>query len=278
MSFARAVAVGSDIRLLVLDIDGTIAGNSNEVSPVVVDAIAAAKAIGIKVAIATGRMYQSALRFHKTIDSDMPLAAYQGAILKDPRTDRLYHHHHLPLEMAQTLLDTLEQFPLEAIHVYVDDNLYIQESNPLSDWYAERSRVNLNFLKDLDGNGSLPPTKVLGMTQDIQLIDDLLERMRAKFPPNQLYLTKSLPTFFEATHPGINKGIVVKYMAEELLGLAPEQVMVVGDSYNDLEMFDYAGTAVAMGNAEEQVKARSSWQAPSIDENGVAAAIETFIL
>ncbi|MEL7477246.1 MAG: HAD hydrolase family protein, partial [Cyanobacteria bacterium J06555_12] len=67
------------------------------------------------------------------------------------------------------------------------------------------------------------------------------------------------------------------YMAEDLLGLAPEQVMVVGDSYNDVEMFDYAGTAVAMGNAEAPVKARSSWQAPSIDEDGVAAAIEEFI-
>ncbi|MEL7085477.1 MAG: Cof-type HAD-IIB family hydrolase [Cyanobacteria bacterium P01_A01_bin.3] len=269
--------MGSDIRLLVLDIDGTIAGDSNEVSPTVIDAITTAKAKGVKVAIATGRMYQSALRFHQVIGSDMPLAAYQGAILRDPRTDELHHHYHLPSEMAQTLLYTLAQFPLEAIHVYVNDNLYIQAKNPLSDWYAERSRVQLHLIEDLNGQGALPPTKVLGMTQDTQLIDELLEIMRAQFPPDQLYLTKSLPTFFEATHPGINKGIAVKYMAEDLLGLAPEQVMVVGDSYNDVEMFDYAGTAVAMGNAEAPVKARSSWQAPSIDEDGVAAAIEEFI-
>ncbi|MEL7475594.1 MAG: HAD family hydrolase, partial [Cyanobacteria bacterium J06555_12] len=71
--------MGSDIRLLVLDIDGTIAGDSNEVSPTVIDAITTAKAKGVKVAIATGRMYQSALRFHQVLGSDMPLAAYQGA-------------------------------------------------------------------------------------------------------------------------------------------------------------------------------------------------------
>ena len=91
-------------------------------------------------------------------------------------------------------------------------------------------------------------------------------------------MTKSLPTFFEATHPGVNKGVAVRFMAEELLGLTSEQVMVVGDSYNDIEMFDYAGTAVAMGNAEAAVQAWATWQAPAIDEDGVAAAIEEFIL
>ena len=271
-------AVGAEIGLLVLDIDGTIAGNSNEVSERVVNAIAAVKAKGVRVAIATGRMYQSAVRFHQTIQSDMPLAAYQGALLKDPRDNQLYHHHHLPLEMAQTLLDSLGKLPLEAIQVYVDDNLYIHESNPLSDGYAERSRVSLNYLEELGPLLTVAPTKVLGMTQDTQLIDELLESMRDSFPPEELYLTKSLPTFFEATHPGINKGVVVKFMAEELLGLQPQDVMVVGDSYNDLEMFDYAGTAVAMGNAEAEVRARASWQAPSIDEDGVAAAIEQFVL
>ena len=270
--------VGADLRLLVLDIDGTIAGNSNEVTERTVDAITAAKSQGVKVAIATGRMYQSAVRFHQTIGSDMPIAAYQGAILKDPRDNRLHHHHHLSLEMAETLLGVLSEHPLEAIQVYVDDNLYIQKSNPLSDWYAERSRVTLNYLEELGSQLTAPPTKILGMTQDTQLIDQLLEEMRKRFPPEELYMTKSLPTFFEATHPGVNKGVAVRYMAEELLGLTSEQVMVVGDSYNDLEMFDYAGTAVAMGNAEDTVQARATWQAPSIDEDGAAAAIEEFIL
>ena len=272
------MVVGAEIGLVVLDIDGTIAGDSNEVSDRVVDAVAAAKAKGVKVAIATGRMYQSAVRFHRTIQSDMPLAAYQGAMLKDPRNNQLYHHHHLPLGMAQTLLDHLETLPLEAIQVYVDDNLYIHDSNPLSDWYAERSRVNLNYLKELGPLLDVAPTKVLGMTQDTELIDELLESMRDRFSSEELYLTKSLPTFFEASHPGINKGIVVKFMAEELLGLQPQEVMVVGDSYNDVEMFDYAGTAVAMGNAESAVQARANWQAPSINEDGVAAAIEQFVL
>ncbi|WP_227498597.1 Cof-type HAD-IIB family hydrolase [Synechococcus sp. PCC 7336] len=271
--------MGRDIGLLVLDIDGTIAGDSNEVSEPVLNAIEAVKSKGIRVAIATGRMYQSAERFYRKIDSDMPLAAYQGALLKDPRDGRVHHHHHLPLEMARTLLAQLEQHSLDAIHLYIDDELYIRQANPLSDWYAERSRVRLNYLANLDTDSlTAPPTKILGMTRNTEKIDELLAQMRDRFSPTELYLTKSVPTFFEAAHPGVNKGIAVKYMAEDLLGLQAERVMVVGDSHNDIEMLGYAGTAVAMGNAPADVQAHANWVAPAIERDGVAAAIEEFLL
>ncbi|MFM7372484.1 MAG: HAD family hydrolase, partial [Sphaerospermopsis kisseleviana] len=73
-----------DIKLLVLDIDGTIAGHDNQVSDTVQQAIKAVQAKGIQVAIATGRMYCSALRFHQDIQSNLPLVAYQGAWIQDP--------------------------------------------------------------------------------------------------------------------------------------------------------------------------------------------------
>ncbi|MGC8713558.1 MAG: HAD-IIB family hydrolase, partial [Leptodesmis sp.] len=85
-------------------------------------------------------------------------------------------------------------------------------------------------------------------------------------------------TFFEATNPLVNKGTAVQYLAEEYLGLKPENVMTIGDNFNDVEMIQYAGIGVAMGNAPDGVKAMADWVAPTVEEDGVVAAIEQFLL
>jgi len=85
-----------NIRLLVLDIDGTIAGQSNQISLRVREAIRQVQQRGIEVAIATGRMYQSALRFHQALGSTLPLMAYQGAYIKHPQSQTLHRHTPCP--------------------------------------------------------------------------------------------------------------------------------------------------------------------------------------
>ena len=112
------------IELLIVDIDGTIAGNSNQVSPRVKDAIAAAQAQGVRVGIATGRMYKSALRFHQEIGADLPLIAYQGAWIQDPATGKIHQHRPVPIAIATELIDYFEQsdlFGKLSLHVYRDD-------------------------------------------------------------------------------------------------------------------------------------------------------------
>ncbi|MGA9382578.1 MAG: HAD-IIB family hydrolase, partial [Phormidium sp.] len=96
-------AENSEIKLLVLDIDGTIAGESNQITEAVKQAIKAVQAKGVKVAIATGRMYRSALRFHQVIASDLPLMVYQGALIKDPATDKVLQHLPVSKDMALRL-------------------------------------------------------------------------------------------------------------------------------------------------------------------------------
>lgn len=263
------------IQLLVLDIDGTIAGTDNEVSQPVRQAIQAAQAKGVKVAIATGRMHQSAVRFHRDIGSDMPLASYQGALVRDPRDGQTYQHLALEPQQARQFLDYIATEPL-IVHTYIDDELYIREDNPLSRWYAERSQITINFLPDSGWHAD--PTKILAMSEDTVLIDSLWKRTQAQFSSDKLYITKSVPTFLEATNPKANKGQAVQFMAETLLGITAAEVMTVGDSYNDVEMLAYAGVGVAMGNADAAVQATANWVAPTVTADGVAAAIEEFIL
>jgi Cof subfamily protein (haloacid dehalogenase superfamily) len=271
------------IKLIVVDIDGTIAGRDNEVSTAVKAAIRAAIERGIRVGVATGRMYQSARRFHQEIGANVPIMAYQGAWIQDPATDQVYRH--LPVEpaIAQELIDYFEQPHLPAdlsVHVYVDDKLYVKAVQEDTVEYTQRSSVIAHSVEDLRevlGLGTAP-TKILAMHPDVNLIDSLLQDLKKRYSRDRLHITTSIPIFLETTNPAVNKGTAIDLIARELLGIESSQVMAIGDNYNDVEMLGYAGWGVAMGNAPAAVQSQANWVAPSVDEDGVAAAIQRFVL
>jgi Cof subfamily protein (haloacid dehalogenase superfamily) len=270
-----------DIRLLVLDIDGTIAGQSNDIREPVKQAIRSAQAKGIQVAIATGRMYCSALRFHQAVGSTLPILAYQGAWIQDPITQKI--HQHLPVSRAtaEQLLDYFESDALRSllsVHFYINDQLYVREVTSETQIYAKRADIQPIPVGDLRKALTSEPTKVLALSDDTAVIDQLLGSLRKQYTPAELYLTKSVATFFEATNPAVNKGAAVRYLAEEMLGLNAHNVMAIGDNFNDVEMLEYAGLGVAMGNAPLDVQYVAQWVAPSVEQDGAAAAIEAFVL
>jgi Cof subfamily protein (haloacid dehalogenase superfamily) len=269
------------IKLLIVDIDGTIAGKSNQVSNRVKKAIHAAQAKGVRVGIATGRMYKSALKFHQEIGADFPLIAYQGAWIQDPATGTTHRHLPVPVTIARELIDYFEQshlFDKLSLHVYLDDRLYVRDINPDTELYIGRSGIPAHPVGDLRKVLTANPTKILAMSEDINLIDSLLLDLRDRYPQDTLHITTSVPIFLEATQSGVNKGSAIDYIATKLLGISAENVLAIGDNFNDVEMIDYAGIGVAMGNAPDDVRAIADWVAPHIEADGVAAAIEKFIL
>ncbi len=278
---AISPSLSQDIRLLVLDIDGTISGRSNQVRQPVKQAIQAVQAKGIQVAIATGRMYQSALRFHQEIGATLPLMAYQGAWIQDPQTGERLRHWPVPRATALQLLDYFEQpewHSLLSVHFYIDDQLYVREISSETEAYVARSTIRPIAVGDLRQTLDREPTKVLALSDDQELISSLLGKMRQRYTPSELYLTTSVATFFEATHPAVNKGTAVRYLAEDILGLQASQVMAIGDNFNDREMLEYAGIGIAMGDAPGPVQETAQWVAPSVEEDGVAVALEKFLL
>jgi len=148
--------------------------------------------------------------------------------------------------------------------------------------YAERSGIRPVAAGDLtqllERNTAIETTKLLTLSNNIPLLSDLLDKLRHRYPDTDLYLTRSVEYFVEATHPQANKGEAVRYLAEELLDLKPDQVMTVGDNFNDLEMLRYAGLGVAMGDAPAAVKQAADWVAPGVEQDGVAVALEQFLL
>ncbi len=279
---ARKTDLSADqIQLLVLDIDGTIAGADNTIREPVLKAIRAVQAKGIQVAIATGRTYQSALRFYEDVGSTLPLMVYQGALVKDPTTGQVHRHWTVPKNLALKLLDDFEQpdlRPLLSVHFYIDDQLYVREVTPETAKYVSRSIIQPIAVGDLRRNLAIEPTKILALSDDVALMNEVFNHLQRRYPPTDLYLTKSTPNFVEATHPQVSKGSAVRYLAEEYLGIRAENVMAIGDNLNDLEMIEYAGIGVAMEDAPDVVKQKAAWVAPGVEMDGAATAIEAFLL
>jgi len=270
-----------DIRLLVLDIDGTIAGESNSVREPIKSAIATVQAQGIQVALATGRMYHSALPFYHDIGSQLPLIAYNGALIKDPQTQKNYRELSVTPDIALALLEHLEQPQFRSrldVHCYHDDQLYVREITLETERYKLRSGAKPVVVPDLRSIAERSSLKLLVVSQEATLIQELITHFSDRFSRDELHVTQSTEIYLELTHPQANKGLAVRHLAEEILGLTSEQVMAIGDNFNDLEMLRYAEIGVAMGNAPPEVQAIADWVTIDVEEDGVAIAIQKFLL
>jgi Cof subfamily protein (haloacid dehalogenase superfamily) len=270
----------AEIRLLVLDIDGTIVDESNRVRDSVARAIDSAQRLGVAVAIATGRRFQSSLHIFESIGSKLPLICYEGALIREPETGLVRRHWPLEPRVAAQMLDHTERLDLGdrvSVHFYTQDDVYVSNLNDAALKYFEGSNVEPIVVSDLRQVLDREPTKVIMLSDDEQVIARLSSGLKDSHSRTQMKQYRSI-TFLEAFHPEVNKRLAVRYLAEEIMGLRPANVMAVGDDFTDIEMLQYAGIGVAMGNAPVKVQASADWVTTTIEKDGVARAVERWVL
>jgi len=270
-----------DIQLLILDLDGTIVGRSNQINQTVKDTIKQVQNKGIQVVIATGRMYQSAKMYHEYLDLKTPIIAYNGAWMQNPSTGEVFKYLPVSPDIAKELIDYYEQSHLLTqvdVHFYHDDQLYVRQVTSETALYAQRSSIVPKSVGDLRSLADFSPTKVLAFSSDAKLMQKTTQELQQLFPRERVYIIQSDTTLIEANHPQATKGQTTRYLAEEILGLSSSQVMAIGDNFNDLDLLQYAGMGVAMGNAHSTVQGVAQWVAPTVEEDGAAVAIRQFLL
>lgn len=269
----------ADVRLLVLDIDGTIVGESDLIRDSVARAIHAAQRLGVAVAIATGRLYQTSLLAYHAIGSTLPLICYGGALILEPLTGFVHRHCSLGRRVLARVLDHTELLGLRgrvSVHFHVRDEIYVSTLNGASVDYFARSKVEPIVVSDLRQLLNQSTTKVTVVSDDVQIIARLSAELK-NYSRTQVNRGDSM-TLLEAFHPTVNKVSAVSYLAEGIMGLRPQNVMAIGDDLADIEMLRYAGIGVAMGNAPLAVKASADWVTTTVEEDGVVAAVEKWIL
>lgn len=263
-----------DIRLIALDLDDTLLTKSLIVSPRTRDVIAQAVAQGVTVTVATGRMYSSALPYAQQLKLDVPLITYNGGLIRACQSGETIYHRPIEERVAQDVLALFQQKGWY-IQSYVDDILYVAERNENARYYEKITGIQAIALGNEFYTMTGAPTKMLALAPENQM-EEITQAMREEFGP-QLTICRSKPTYLEITHPGVNKGQACSFLADRL-GISREQVMAVGDSQNDLDMICYAGWGVAMGNAADNVKAAARAVTGHHDAEGVAEAIEKYVL
>jgi Cof subfamily protein (haloacid dehalogenase superfamily) len=237
------------------------------------EAIAATRAAGIHVVLATGRMFQSARRYALEARIGDPLVCYQGAVVAEPISGRWLRHEPIPLALAREAIAALTENGF-GMNCYVDDELYVARVTPEARRYADFQHLQLHPVGDLLRWLDRPPTKLV-VIDDPAVLDGLKGRLLARFG-GRLYISKSLPYFLELASPTVTKASGLGFIAAHL-GFTRERTVAFGDGENDVELVDWAGFGVAVENAHETVKAVADFVCPSVDEQGVAQVLEAYL-
>jgi len=265
-----------DIKLVAIDLDDTMLCPDCHISERNRRALKRAQEQGITVTIATGRMFVSAQPFALELGISVPLITYQGAMIV-MADGRVISHHPMDHKLSLQLLRFLRPFG-QHINLYMGDDLYIEKDSPEARRYQAYTRTYLNVVPDLEeflAGAAMGATKfsLIAKPEEVQQV---IAAVREEFG-DAVQLTPSKPHFLEFGRPDLGKGVALKEMAQRL-GIGREQVMAIGDSPNDLDMIEYAGWGIAMANADDCVKEKARWITASNEEDGVALALETFVL
>lgn len=276
----------ASIKLLALDIDGTLLTPESRLTPGNRMAIERARREGVRVVLVTGRRFGSAYALLRELELDLPLVAHNGALTKDVETLELIDYHPLDLAMAREIvrlgrLHGADMLCCDDPHghgILVNEGISagnlplrryldryhesVVEVPDLLD-YVDHSPIQMMF------SGRCGPMDELAALLEVAL-GDRIRIFKTRYRQSDL-------TILDAISPTASKGASLAEFASRH-GIVRDEVMAIGDNHNDLTMLRYAGRGVVMANAEDDLKQMDFAVTASNEDDGVALAIERFIL
>jgi len=219
-------------------------------------------------------MYRATVPFAEKLGLDAPLITYDGALVKNAKTQEVYWHKPIALENAREILSYIQSLGLH-MNLYVDDDVYVERLNEHALSYMARINVDAKPVGNLLDFLDKPPTKLLMMANS-ETVDEILPDLEARFGDIS-HVARSLPDYVEFTEKDVSKGSALARLSKRL-GIERDAIMAIGDSENDISMLSYAGIGVAVGNAVDKVKEAADYVAQGLSGDGVAEAIYRFVL
>ncbi len=271
------------IRLLAIDLDGTLLDSDGRVPAANLAALARASDAGIEIALATGRRYDFARPVFDGLPGRLALILSNGAIVK-LRDGTTVVKHLLPRDVARSVLARVPEYR-DGTALTFDRPREGQVVFEVIDW--DHPRHHRFFAANRPFVSAVSPLEACLTEDPVQLMFSggcaemrrVFEELRGD-PSYSASLTEYRERDFslvDIIRAGCSKGTALAEWASRR-GLARHEVMAIGDNLNDLEMLEFAGTAVVMGNACEELKARGWPVTATNDECGFARALETFVL
>ena len=234
-------------RLLALDIDGTLLDRQSDtpLTERTKRAISSVLETGAGVTLATGRTSNSAIPFSRALGLTLPIISYQGSLTSNPVTNEIVRETPVPLPLARRLIRLLEDRGLNP-YVYVRDHFYVREMTDAVRQSEEFLKIKAEPVSDLVHGIQESPTKIV-VVGDAELIGGVTAMVDSHFN-GAIAAMHTYDYLCEIGHPDGSKGMALGHLASSL-GVKREEVVAVGDSPNDVDMIQWAGLGVAMGNA-----------------------------
>lgn len=271
------------IKMIAIDIDGTLLNPQRQITPRTRAAIQAARQAGIIVTLATARRYINTGAIASELGIDIPIIMYDGALILEHPGGRIFHTQTLEAEVAQQVLEVLVHHNVQPIIHHFNalkeetwtglqefDNAWVHS-------YLSSAQHVRRFHYTSCCIGQPDPLRVVAFTSE-EVVQRMIPEISAltcswNMTPLGSYHTAEMAIM----HTRCSKASGLQTLANHL-GISLSQVMAIGDGYNDIEMLQSAGWGVAMGQARARVQEAARAVTASNAEDGVAVAIERYAL
>ena len=268
------------IRLLALDIDGTLLNPQFQISPTDMGALRRAHSQGIEIVVVTGRRHTFALPIVEQLGFDLWVISSNGAITRS-LSGETFHRDLLPAETCRELCTSMMEFRGNTVLTFDTEAKgaivleHMNELNSSIQRWLEKNLQYIDFVIPIEESLTSNPVQAMFCGQIAHM-----QRAQAALATSGLDITVLRTEYVErdlsivdVLNQGCSKGHALERWAK-YRGIAREQVMAIGDNYNDIEMLAFAGVPFIMGNASEELRCNGWAVTLSNDQNGVAAAIE----
>ncbi|MGG1571873.1 Cof-type HAD-IIB family hydrolase [Fictibacillus sp. NRS-1165] len=262
--------------LIALDLDGTLLNDKKTISNRTKKAVLQAKEEGHIVCISTGRPYRASTMYYDELGLKTPIVNFNGAFVHHPH-DKKFGVYHSPLELstAKKVIQTAEDFLVKNIMAEVLDDVYLHKDDEvivntfmMGENPAQTGDLQYMLQKD--------PTSILIHPQDHHVAElrDQLKQEHAEVIDQRVWAAPW--SIIEIIRAGLNKAVGLKKIAE-YYNIPQERVIAFGDEDNDLEMIEYAGHGIAMGNAISELKNIANCVTATNEEEGIALYLENVL-
>ena len=263
-------------KMLVLDFDDTLFKDDLTISKENIDAIKKAKNQGVVVLFCSGRSDESMLQYIEKLDlhdKDEYFVSFNGAKIDTIDRQNIFHK-----TIEQPILKEIVQIGKKnevTVQLYKEDKMIVEEITDTVRKYIELTQSEPMVQENIETLDF--STKILLNSEDREKLEQLKARIESKYK-EQLNVFFSKPNYLEVLNKEANKGLAVKYLAEKL-DIHVEEIIAVGDSFNDLFMIEYAGMGVAVANGRDKVKEKANYITKNDNNHhAVREVIEKFIL
>jgi len=270
------------IRLLAIDIDGTLLNSQFQIPPANLDVLRRAHEAGVEIILVTGRRHTFALPIAQQLAFNLWLISSNGAVTRS-LSGELFHRDLLPVDTARQLIAAMRDYRGNTVLTFDTETqgaLVLERMDELTgsiQRWLEKNMQFIDFVVPIEKALVSDPIQAMfcgtiermrGALQTLAScrVADRITVLRTEYPVRDLCIVDVL-------HQGCSKGHAVERWAR-YRGISREQVMAIGDNYNDVEMLEFAGIPVIMGNASPELRDRG-WMVTGLhDEAGVATAVE----